>query len=372
MKNLLFVTPSLRPGGAERQLVELIKGLDTSIYNIFIITAERNDNGYYPVIEALGIPVTCFERRFKFDASPIFKTICFIVKNDIGIIHTFLNLGSLIGILAGIITNTPIICSSLRTARDENMIYWACNQFFSYFSDFFVSNSKIGFDNRFDKMRRNFFIIRNGVDFNRFVKNQEIQQRIATQLQLNRWSYKIGMIASISPKKDHATLIKTAKLVLSHYPSAVFLLIGDAPDSTKTQLENHIHSLGLDDNILITGFRSDVDQLIQLLDISILLTAEKFGEGSPNAVIESMVAGIPVIASRGGGTDEIIEDRINGILVEPANPEQAALAIISLIEDNSFAKEIAKRGQLFACEHYSLERYVNDYNNLYKKAEKIN
>ncbi len=365
MVKILFIIPSLRPGGAERQLVELLKGLDKSVYRIFVITTEIATSGYGSILDEQGVETICFKRKFKYDVSPIIKSVNFIFKNKIDIVHTFLNLGSLIGVLAGIITNRPVVCSSLVTAKDENWIYWLCNKFFSYTTAYFISNSKIAFDNRFGSMRENFVVVYNGIDMNRFIPSKNQLKIIDEELGLNRWQNKIGMIATLSHKKDHPTLLAAAKIILKSHPDTIFVLAGDDVDDNKARLLNLAITLDIDKNILFTGFRPDIDQLIQLLDIIVLLTHKDFGEGLPNAVIEGMIAAKPVIATRGGGTDEIIDDHVNGILIAPDNPKETANAILELLDNKSLAESIGQSANQYAVNNFSLIRYVSEHTRMY-------
>ncbi|MEE9423626.1 MAG: glycosyltransferase [Methylococcales bacterium] len=363
--NILFIISSLRPGGAERQLVELIKGLDKSIYNIYLIVNEVNIDGYQQILDDCNVTIHCFRRKSKYDLSPVFKTIELTKKLKINVIHTFLNLGSIIGILVSMNTNIPIICSALRTAKDENWKFWLCSRIISARSDYLVSNSLVGFKNRFKKMRPKFRVVYNGVDFSRFRPSDKIQKEIVNELSLAQWEIKIGMVATLSEKKDHKTLLDAAKIVLFSYPQTVFIIVGEGLGARMEQLQDYAVKLDIDSNVIFTGFRSDVDQLIQLLDIIVLLTNKLYGEGSPNAVIEGMAVGKPIIATKGGGTDEVVIDHVNGLLVEPEDAQETAEKILFLINNQEASCKLANYAKKFVVDNYSLDRYVTEHETMY-------
>lgn len=363
--NILYIISSLRPGGAERQLVELIKGIDKSINNIYVVINESNINGYQETLEINDVPIYCFCRNSKYDMSPVFKTAELVNKLEINVIHTFLNFGSIIGVLVALMTGAPIVCSALRTAMDENWKFWLCSRIISYRADYLVSNSLAGFKNRFKKMRSKYRVIYNGIDTSRFKPVEKIQNDIVNEFNLTRWKIKVGMVATLSEKKDHRTLLDAAKLVLHHYPDTVFIIVGEGLGGRMGQLKDYAAKLDIDENIIFTGFRSDVDQLIQLLDILVLLTDKLYGEGSPNAVIEGMAVGKPILATRGGGTDEVVLDHVNGLLIEPANSEEAATKIMCLIKDKKLSYKLGQNALQYVRDNYSLTRYVKEYELLY-------
>jgi len=366
MIHILFVLHSLRPGGAERQLVELIKGLDKSVYRISVAINKYEETGYQPDLEAMNIPIYCFRRKHKYDLSPVLQIARLIKREKVDIVHSFLVLGSVFGTISAKLTSRPIVCSALRTARDTNLREVLLSHSLSYFPDYFVSNSMAGFKSRFKKMRNNFKVVYNGMDFSRFSVDSERQSRIKAEFGLAKWGNVVGMIASLSHKKDQRTLLCSAKLVIEKYPDTLFIFVGDNVRGRLELLQKQANELCISENVIFTGFRSDVDQIVQLLDISVLLTYEKYAEGTPNAVIESLAVNKPVIASKGGGTDEVVEDGVTGLLVEPASAIQTASAIIKLIEDTRLAKTLADNGSALVVQKYALKRYVEEYELMYK------
>jgi glycosyltransferase involved in cell wall biosynthesis len=365
-KHILFVIPSLRPGGAERQLVELAKGLDKDRYTVSVVVTKYEDVGYQPILENMGIAIYCFKRQYKYDISPLLKTINLIRKLNIDVVHTFLTLGSLIGVLAAKFTNRPVVCSALRTAKDESWKDTACNQLFVMFSDYFVSNSKAAFENRFRDMKANFRVVYNGIDFDRFVPYQEKLELAATALRPGPWRWKVAMVASLSDKKDHRTFLQAAKIILANFPDVLFVMVGESIGGRREQLEHFGCELGIQNNLQFMGFRSDVDQLMHLFDVLVLLTEKHIGEGSPNAVLEGVLAGKPVVASRGGGTNEVVTDLVNGLLVDPGNAEQTAAAILRLLKDEPFANKLAVNGKKFVEAMCSLQNHVAQYETMYQ------
>jgi len=95
-------------------------------------------------------------------------------------------------------------------------------------------------------------------------------------------------------------------------------------------------------------------------------------EGVPNCVLESMAMEVPVIASSGGGTDEVIENDVNGILIEPQNARKLATWIMRILDDNIIRKRFGEAGRKYVTKKFGFERYINEYVALYNELILLN
>jgi len=361
---LLFVIPSLGSGGAERQMIELIKGLNKSIYDIRVIIFESNNDRYSSALIKMSIPVVLYKRLSRFDLSPLINTVRYIKSEDIDVVHTFLILGSLIGVIAARLSGVPVVCSSIREAKDPTQTRKYGNIMLSYISHYFVSNSQAGFDNRFKKQRKNFKVIYNGLDPSRFTINISKKEELRQEFNIFKDDVVIGMVASLTPRKDFRTLIAVASHILKQNKNIKFLLVGEGSD--RAMLEKLSVDMGVSSNVFFTGYRQDVDQLINCFDILVLLTNEmQHSEGIPNTIIEAMGACVPVIASVGGGTTEIVKDNHTGLLVSSGSINETCDAINKLINDKEINNALVYTANKFVCENLSITKYVSKYTELY-------
>ena len=373
---ILFVIDSLHFGGAERQLVELIKGLEKKDkYDIHLIYLINSKQGYIKTIEPLHVNIRYFPRLFKYDIYyPLVCIINYIIKNKIDIVHTFMNMGSLFGCLAAKITKRPVVCSAIRDAKDKTKKEKYLKLFLSYISDIFVSNSKSGLLNRFKMIKPHFKVVYNGIDLSRFETKDKVKlDNLKKELGISNFFPVIGMVASLSYYKDQESLLKSAPLILKSFPNACFLFVGDGPK--RKNLEIFSEKLGIRDKVIFAGYRDDVDHIYHLIDVCVLLTnAQIHLEGISNTLIEAMASGVPVVASHGGGTSELVKHFETGMLVPPDDIEKISEAIIMLLKDKVLYHKIAKRSKNFVQKMFNLERYVNKYENIYfkllKKASK--
>jgi glycosyltransferase involved in cell wall biosynthesis len=154
-------------------------------------------------------------------------------------------------------------------------------------------------------------------------------------------------------------------------PDTKALIVGGTDSTPRDQaycqrLHKLATELDLQECIRFTGFRSDVSEIMAASDIIVHSSSEP--EPFGRVIIEAMAAGRPVIATAAGGVPEIIEDRVNGILVPPRNPSLMAAAIQELLRHPEQAKQIAERASRYVREHFSPERHVKAVQSVYQKV----
>ena len=167
----------------------------------------------------------------------------------------------------------------------------------------------------------------------------------------------IGLVGRISPWKGQDIFLRAAAQVAKKYPEARFQIIG-APLFGEEEFEREVRALctelKLDEHVEWTGFRRDVPQLVSGLDL--LVHASKTGEPFGQVVVEAMMVGKPVVATRGGGIPEIVLDGDTGLLVPMNDADSMARAIIEILDDPQRARKMGERGQKRAREHFSISR----------------
>ncbi len=364
---ILFVIDSLRFGGAERQLVELIKGLSKrDDYQVHLVVLLQNTSSYEDILKGYGVTPVYYIRRNKYGFwEPLAKIIRYVRSQQIDILHGFMNMGSLMAVLAGKMTGRPVVSSVIRDAKDTNLKVKYTKRFIACLSDIVVANSKAGFANRFKRIKSNYRIVYNGLDMDRFSR---LCDKAAFRQEFNFKEDKkvILCVASLSKNKDHETLLNAFTKVHTSDQSTVLLLVGDGPE--RKTLENRVSALKLQNSVRFCGYRTDVDYIYEIANIVVLSTnCKNIQEGIANSLIEAMACQIPVIANYGGGTDEFICNGENGILVEPHNPALLADAILLILNDNVLASSIAVEGKRTVENLFALEVYVNNYGAIYQE-----
>jgi glycosyltransferase involved in cell wall biosynthesis len=143
-----------------------------------------------------------------------------------------------------------------------------------------------------------------------------------------RGDVNIGMVANLRPIKDPATFLRAAAYVLRDYPRAKFHLAGDG--EMRKPMMNLAGELGIRPRIIFHGHIRDTARFLKEMAICVLCSKS---EGLPHALLEYMASGRAVVATKVGGNTELVEDGGTGRLVDPANPEQLAAAIVDLLSN---------------------------------------
>jgi N-acetyl-alpha-D-glucosaminyl L-malate synthase BshA len=163
-------------------------------------------------------------------------------------------------------------------------------------------------------------------------------------------------VSNFRPVKRVADLVYAMAIVTKEEPKARLTLVGDGPD--RHGVERLIDSLGLRGNVTLTGFRSDIPNLMRCSDIGVLCSET---ESAPLTLLEGMSTGLPMVATKVGGVLEIVEEGNNGLLVSPKHPEEIAQAILRLYRDPKLRSKLGERARKTILERYTAEKIVNQY-----------
>jgi sugar transferase (PEP-CTERM/EpsH1 system associated) len=200
--------------------------------------------------------------------------------------------------------------------------------------------------------------IRNGVEVTRFGALSRVEARRRLGIAADRLV--VGTVGRLDPVKDQDGLLDAFSRLRSRRPDTVLVIVGDGP--CRAQLENHITDLALQDRVLLLGERRDIPEILMALDVFVLPSV---AEGMSNTILEAMATGLPVLATRVGGSPELVEDGLTGRLVPPRDPAALAGAIDTYFEDGHLRDLHGKAGRQRAVDHFDLSRMARDYTHLY-------
>jgi glycosyltransferase involved in cell wall biosynthesis/serine acetyltransferase len=362
---------SLDMGGSEHQMVEVASRQKAGGYDVTVGCLSSRG----PLIEVLKLArISVIEFNPKgglFRPGGIFQLLrltWFFAVHPFDVVQTHDLYSTLLGVPAAWLARVPVILSCRRdlshwwwyTPRHRRILRHIQNR-----SSYVIANSqavrdflveKDGYDP--DLIR----VVRNGVDLERFATVRADRQGLFPHL--GAQSQLIAVVANMNVEtKGHTNLIHAAAEVSREFPDAKFLLIGDGDE--RSHLEALAVELGLSKTVLFLGRRNDVPDLLACCDIFVL---PSWAEGLPNSVLEAMAAGIAVVATRVGGTPEIIEDRVSGLLVAPRDSYALARAIMELLENRDFAKQLARSARTRARAEFGFDRLISKLDGLYVEA----
>ncbi|MFA5275638.1 MAG: glycosyltransferase family 4 protein [Candidatus Omnitrophota bacterium] len=370
---ILYIITKLELGGAQKQLLSLVTALDRDKFSPYLFTAASGI--LVPetrAISGLNIHLSFFLER---PLSPVkdllafFEMIRFIKKNNINIVHTHSSKAGIVGRLAARVAGVKVIIHTVHG--------WSFNDFqapfirkFYIFLEKLCANfsSKIIVVSQWDKLKglkenigkeSQYALISYGINHEEF---QEKNQLLKRESEVLPSDILIGMVACFKPQKTPQDFIELAKLVTIKVNNAKFLMVGDGV--LRPSLQKLISRYGLQDKVVLAGWRRDIPQILSALDIFVLTS---LWEGLPIAVLEALVSGKPVVATHTGGISEVIRDGENGFLVAPKEIKQMADKLIRLVNDADLRISMGEKARLSVADSFSISSMVAAHQTLYLK-----
>lgn len=365
---ILFIIDSVGRGGKERRMLELIRHL-TYIGKHKVILITLTNLIEYEIVYSLPIDFLVIKQNIKNVPLMYFRLLRLIKKHSPQIIHSWSSLSNLYSLPIAKLLNIKFITSVIADGTQSLTIrnkYFFRFKLIAPFVDKIISNSNAGLKG-YKSPKKKSICIYNGYDFNR---SSFLEEKSLIKKRLNiENAVIIGMVAAFEERKDYATLIDAAKIVIHAKPGSIFLLIGDG-----VLKEGIVQSIAeeLRNNILFLGRINDVESYINIFDVGILCTNNRLGqEGISNSIMEYMALGKPVIATEGGGTNEIVIDGVTGFLVPPYNSKVLANKIIYLINNPELRNSFGSQSRERVNELFTMERMFAQFNLIYDQTVKI-
>ena len=205
--------------------------------------------------------------------------------------------------------------------------------------------------------------IRNGIDAAAFAKSAAGRAEARQRLGVHRDRLVFTTVANLYSYKGHTDLLYALSRIAGDLPAGWQLLCaGRDVDSRRATLELLARDLGLGGNVSFLGLVNDVVDLLAASDIHVHPSRE---EGLPNAILEAMACGLPVVATTAGGIPELVVDGVGGLLVSPGDPEALGHALSVMVRDSELRTRMGARNSRRAVETFSLDTSVREYERLY-------
>lgn len=315
-----------------RPLENLVSGLDRNIFSQ-VICYLRGEDDKHTKFEAWGhdvISLDVSKKKLKrFQPSTVFQLARVMKEKGVDIVHCQRHKPTVYGTLAAYITgkNLKVISHVRGLNRTRSFRRKLLNRIlFRWISRIIAVSNAV----RDDIVRTNLMsfsdkvvTIYNGIDVKAFMHLDLSREEAQTRLDLpGRDAFVYGTVGRLAETKGQEILLKAFARVCEKYPKSRLIITG------KGRLESNLRALSaqlnIHERVVFLGYRTDIPEVLMALDVFVL---PSIAEGLPGALIEAMVAGIPVIASRVGGVPEILNDPSLGIMVSPSSTDELASAM---------------------------------------------
>jgi glycosyltransferase involved in cell wall biosynthesis len=208
--------------------------------------------------------------------------------------------------------------------------------------------------------REKYTTIRSAIDVDFYATPRADVAALRMELGIPDGRRVICSVTRLSQQKDPLTLIRTAGQVCARRDDVHFLVVGDGP--LRGVVEREVDRANLRERVTLAGLRRDVPDLLGCADIFLLTS---LWEGLPRVFLQAMAAGLPIVATRTGGTEELLEDDATGVITEPKDVNALAGAILRLLDDPEEAERLRHAGKAKVAGGFAIGKMIGDLDQLY-------
>lgn len=359
---ILYVIGTLVPGGAEKQLLNLIKLLDKTKFQPVLIALRGGKlEGDFKKVVKLRI----IGKKWKIDPFFFFHLFKAIKKESPDILHTFMFTSNTWGRFCGILLKVPVLIASERSTDPwKKWYHFKIDKILGKFTSKIICVSeeveKV-YKEKLNLPDEKFLVIKNGVDieyFDNIERKAELKQKFKIEEE------KVILTGGrLSSEKGIDYFLRAAEKLIKIFPPVKFLIVGEG--SEREKLEREVESMNLEEKVIFTGYRDDLPQIMKISDVVVL--SSKW-EGLPNLLIEAMACKLPVVATNVGGCKEIVKEGENGFLVEYGDIENLTEKILYILKNPEMSEKMGKKGYEFIKTHFNIKDKIKQYENIYLKT----
>ncbi|MFH1074665.1 MAG: glycosyltransferase family 4 protein [Candidatus Firestonebacteria bacterium] len=375
--NVLHIITKLELGGAQQNTLYTVKKHDREKYNVFLIAGEEG----ILVEDAKKIEnlKTYFIPELKHELAPYYDLKCLFIlkeifqKERIDIVHTHSSKAGILGRFAAKMAGVPVIIHTVHgfSFNDfqgfiKKKLYIFLERIAAKLTYKLIVVTKIDIEKGLKAKvgkEKQYTVIRSGFDLSEFSTPKELSL-IKKEFNIGREIKTVGMVACLKAQKNPADFVRMSALVKQRHPEVKYFIVGDG--EKRAEVEKLIDETNLKNDIILTGWRKDVADFIQLFDVVVLTS---LWEGLPRVLPQAMCAKKPVIANAVDGSKEAVIDGVNGYLVAPGDYMKMADRVSELLADNNLRKKMGENGYKMAGE-WDQDKMVKDIEEVYESTRR--
>lgn len=363
--HITIMIDTLSVGGAERLQLTFAKAIKDYPIKLTLVSMAFKGTSLLEEFHALGIETFEFQGSTLLDPKRLWKLIQFFRSHTCDVLHCHLTTANVLGTIVGRLLGIPVIATlhnvAFKAPGEKNIRVWLETFTLRYLTPVVVA---IGYTVAKVQQTRlgnkKIHVIPNAVPS---ISHELKQNKSQAQIDLLGFSAEKLIIAvgRLQPQKAFADLIDAFAIVSQTQPAAHLIIVGGG--ELKENLESQVQRLNLEDKIKLLGIRQDVPQLLTVSDLFVM---SSHWEGLPLAILESMSAGIPIVATDVGDVPNIVTDDI-GIIVPAKSPDKLAEAILQMIADPQKLQQFGEAAYLKASTEYSTDAWIQRIFDLYRE-----
>jgi glycosyltransferase involved in cell wall biosynthesis len=363
MRTVLHLIDTTGPGGAETVFTDLARGLDPSRFRSVAVTA--GPGWVEDTIAAGGVQRHTVKQRGRFALRYVRELGRLAESERVDIIHAHLVGASVYASLAAIGSAIPVLCTihghaDLPRADRFRLLRYGVLRLGASHVVAVSESLRREFQARSGFPAERTSVVYNGIDLESFHPGDGAKVR--QELGVSNGEFVFGALGNIRGPKAYDVLLRAAALLATDSVPSRVVIVGDTGGTVYPGLAALASSLGLGARVTFAGFRQDVPEVLRAFDA---LALSSRTEGFSLATVQAMATGIPVVATRSGGPEEILEDGITGLLVPTDDPAALAAAMRRLRDQPDLRDRLARAGPQSVRARFNRTSMIEAYQRLY-------
>lgn len=363
---VLQITHDLKIGGLQRVVVDLATNLNKDKFSVSVCVLREGGPLEKELSEA-DIEVIRMPPAMRPDYFRFWKLANLMAEIRPHIVHTHNTEPLTDGVPAALLAGVPVkIHTDHARSFPDKMRYmfseWALSHFVTQFVA--VSEQTKADLVKYEKISpHKIRVVLNGINgasYDKPVDREQVKARLG--IDASRGPI-IGIAARLTWQKGLHDLLEATKLLQRDFPQLLVLIAGEG--ELWESLHSRSKELGIEANVSLLGRRSDVPEILQVLDVFVL---PSLFEGLPLVVLEAMAASLPVVATDVGGVRQAVQDGITGLIVPPGSPPALSAAIRTILNSSDMRNEFARNARMTFLKAFSLTHMVKAYEAMYSDS----
>jgi glycosyltransferase involved in cell wall biosynthesis len=351
-----FLIDTLRPAGAEKQLVTVATGLDPRRFAPLVICLTAT-GAYEVALRAAGVPVRLMGKRHKLGLVVLARLRALLRRERPHVLHTWMFTCNLYGRLAA--RGLPVATLASEVAADvgKSALRLAVDRLLAPATGAFYVNSRAVarfYHERCGIPLEKLVVIPNGVR----VAEGSAVPRVA--LGLREDAFVVCGAGRLSPEKGFDHLIEALGMPSLHGRNLELVIAGEGPE--RDALERLAAARGMGNRVHLLGHREDLHGVLRAADAFVLSSRH---EGMSNVLMEAMALGLPCVVTPVGGVEELVVDGESGLVVEASAPGPIAAAVARLHDEPALARRLGAAARARMARSFSIEANVRRFEALY-------
>jgi glycosyltransferase involved in cell wall biosynthesis/GT2 family glycosyltransferase len=372
-QKIIYFSDAIFLGGAEEYLKLLVPEINRQRYLPRVVLSPTPATLHLAeFFEKQAIPVDLLETHHSLHLQNFFGPLRYFLKERPSIVHFNLNnsFGCFFPILAAFCAGVPWrlatehlafeLTSGKRAGVHTKKLVKKIMTFCLHYTIAVSQANKrlLVRDYKIDPIHIK--LIRNCVDVSKYRFSIEGREQVRREFGISEDQVLVGTVARFSYQKGHEYTVEAIPSVLKAFPHARFLFVGKGPESERILYKTQ--NLGVQDYVFFAGDRRDIVNVLSAMDVFLLTS---IFEGLPLSVLEAMVVGLPVIATRVSGTPEAVLHQMTGLLIPPADSTAVARALAEMLANPEERQRMGRQGRLQALQRFHKKYLVKQINDFY-------